>query len=135
MAAKKGHVRVVFDEVAYAEDTVRAGRNGARALREARSRFEREGVAVSSLRDCQAEGPKGTRLPACFKVRLPPPNGKFGMVLAVTSGKQGLGLHYLAFGIRHHPRDSHAETVYQIADRRLNADSGSGDDKASDSKD
>jgi hypothetical protein len=49
MAVKKGCARVVFDEVAYAEDTVRAGRSGASALREARSRFEPEGLAVSSL--------------------------------------------------------------------------------------
>jgi len=29
-------------------------------------------------------------------------------------------VRYLAFGVRHHPKESHAETVYQIAHRRLN---------------
>lgn len=42
------------------------------------------------------------------------------MVLALASDKRGLGLRYLAFGVRHHPKNSHAETVYQIAHRRLN---------------
>ena len=75
MAAKKGHARVVFDEVAYAEDTVRSGRAGASALRSARGRFERDGTPVSSLRRCEAEGRDGSRLPACFKVYLPEPDG------------------------------------------------------------
>lgn len=120
MAAKRGHARVVFDEVAYAEDTVRSGRAGASVLRSARIRLERDGTAVSSLRRCEAEGRDGTRLPACFKVYLPEPDGKFGMVLALTGDELGLGLHYLAFGIRHHPKGSHAPTVYEIAHRRLN---------------
>jgi hypothetical protein len=29
-------------------------------------------------------------------------------------------IRYLAFGVRHHPKGSHAETVYEIAHRRLN---------------
>jgi hypothetical protein len=29
-------------------------------------------------------------------------------------------LRFLAFRVRHYPPDSHAETVYQIAHRRLN---------------
>jgi hypothetical protein len=32
------------------------------------------------------------------------------------------GLRYLAFGVRHHPKGSHAETVYEIAHRRLHPD-------------
>jgi hypothetical protein len=120
VAVKKGHARVVFDEVAYAEDTVGSGRTGAGVLRSTRIRLERDGISVSSLRRCEGEGSDGTRLPACFKVYLPEPDGKFGMVLALTSDKQGLGLHYLAFGMRHHPKGSHAPTVYEIADRRLN---------------
>jgi hypothetical protein len=41
---------------------------------------------------CEAEGRDGTRLPACFKVYLPEPDGKFGMVLALTGDELGLGL-------------------------------------------
>lgn len=120
MAAKRGHARVVFDHVAFAEDTVRSGRTGAEVLRRARATFEVEGVAFSSLRRCEPEGRDGTRLPACFKVYLPEPDGRFGMVLALTDGGSGLGLHYLAFGVRHQPKGSHAPTVYEIAHRRLN---------------
>ena len=58
-------------------------------------------------------------LAACFKVYLPPPNGKFGMVLRFVRDSDGLALRCLAFGVRHHPRGSNAPTVYEIADRRL----------------
>ena len=122
MAVKRGHARVLFGEGAFAEDIVRSGRTGARILRETRRRYERDGVAIASLRRCEAEGRDGTRLPACFKVYLPPPDGKFGMVLRFTLGKKGVCLRYLAFGVRHHPKGSHAETVYEIAHRRLHPD-------------
>ena len=122
MALEKGHARVVFDEPAFAEDVMRSGRTGAAVLQETRRRYERDGVAVASLRSCEAEGRDGTELPGCFKVYLPEPDGKFGMVLALASDERGLGLRYLAFGVRHHPKGSHAETVYEIAHRRLHPD-------------
>lgn len=100
---------------------MRSGRAGAKALREARSQFEREGVEIKTLRRCDPEGRDGTKLPACFKVYLPAPNGKFGMVLRFIRDGQGLALRYLAFGIRHHPRDSNAPAVYDIAHRRLHS--------------
>jgi len=98
---------------------MRSGRVGAKALRDARSQFEREGVEIKTLRRCDPEHREGTELPACFKVYLPPPNGKFGMVLRFIREDEGLALRYLAFGIRHHPRNSNAPTVYDIAHRRL----------------
>ncbi len=98
---------------------MRSGRAGAETLREARNQFEREGVEIKSLRRCDPEGRDGTKLPACFKVYLPAPNGKFGMVLRFIRDDEGLALRYLAFGVRHHPRDSNAPTVYEIADRRF----------------
>jgi len=116
---RRGHARVLFNEGAFAEDTMRSGRVGAKALRDARSQFEREGVEIKTLRRCDPEHREGTELPACFKVYLPPPNGKFGMVLRFIREDEGLALRYLAFGIRHHPRNSNAPTVYDIAHRRL----------------
>lgn len=98
---------------------MRSGRAGAEALREARSQFERDGVEIKTLRRCDSEGRDGTRLPACFKVYLPAPNGKFGMVFRFVRDGEGLALRYLGFGVRHHPRDSNALTVYEIAHRRL----------------
>jgi hypothetical protein len=53
---------------------------------------------------------------------LPAPNGKFGMVIRFIRDNEGLALRYLAFGVRHHPRDSHAQTVYEIAHRRLHGE-------------
>lgn len=119
MPIRRGHARVLFNEGAFAEDTMRSGRAGAETLREARSRFERDGVEIKALRRCDSEGRDGTELPACFKVYLPAPNGKFGMVLRFVREDEGLALRYLAFGVRHHPRDSNAPTVYEIAHRRL----------------
>ena len=120
MSPQKGYGRVVFDEGAYAVDTVRSGRTGADVLRQTRVRFEREGVVLADLRDCESEGRDGTRLPGCLKVYLPAPDGRFGMVLILARDEHGLALHYLAFGVRHHPRESNAPSVYQLADRRLN---------------
>jgi hypothetical protein len=116
---RRGHARVLFNEGAFAEDTMRSGRAGAKALREARSQFEREGVEIKILRRCDPEHRDGPQLPACFKIYLPPPAGKFGMVLRFIRDSEGLALRYLAFGVRHHPRDSNAPTVYDIAHRRL----------------
>jgi hypothetical protein len=98
---------------------MRSGRAGANALRDARSQFERDGIEIKSLRRCDPEGRDGTRLPACIKVYLPAPNGKFGMVFRFVSDADGLALRYLAFGVRHQPRDSKAASVYEIAHRRL----------------
>jgi hypothetical protein len=75
---RRGHARVLFNEGAFAEDTMRSGRAGADALREARGQFEQEGVEIKTLRRCDPEGRDGTKLPACFKDYLPAPNGKFG---------------------------------------------------------
>ena len=119
MPIRRGHTRVLFSEGAFAEDTMRSGRAGAKALREARSKFERDGVEIKTLRRCDPEHRDGTKLPACFKVYLPPPNGKFGMVLRFVRDDEDLALRYLAFGVRHHPRDSNAPTIYDIAHRRL----------------
>lgn len=119
MPIRRGYSRVFFGEGALAEDTMRSGRAGAKALREARSQFEREGIEIKALRRCDPEGRDGTKLPACFKVYLPAPNGKFGMVFRFVRDTDGFALRYLAFGVRHHPRDSNAPTVYEIADRRL----------------
>lgn len=119
MPIRRGYARVLFNEGAFAEDTMRGGRAGAEALREARSQFERDGVEIKMLRRCDPEGRDGTKLSACFKVYLPAPNGKFGMVFRFVRDSEGLALRYLAFGVRHHPRDSNAQTVYEIAHPRL----------------
>lgn len=39
-------------------------------------------------------------------VYLPPPVGKFGMVLQLEIVEKRSRLRYLAFGVRHHPKGS-----------------------------
>lgn len=91
---------VAFDEVAMAEDLVRLGEAGAEALAGA--------------------GREVDRLGGCVKTYVPWPAGRFGAVMvAVSHRERPLGLRVIAFGVRHQPRDAHALTVYEIADRRI----------------
>jgi hypothetical protein len=110
---------VVFDDVLFDADIERASKAGAEAARAARKRFEGGGAPRDELRLCEAEGPEGAQLPHCLKVYLPPPAGRFGMVLQVEVVGGWGQLRYIAFGVRHHPPESNAETVYGIAHRRL----------------
>jgi hypothetical protein len=117
---RPGHAPVVFTDDAFDEDIAHAGSGGRGTAETARQRYEENGVPVDELRHVQDEGPDGTILPRCLKVYLPPPDGRFGMVFEFAIYETGARLRYLAFGVRHHPRGSHALTVYEVADRRLN---------------
>jgi len=109
----------VFDDALFDFDVERTSDAGADAARAARKRFEGEGVLRDELRLCEAEGTEGTELPHCLKVYLPPPAGRFGMVFQVEIVAGRGQLRYIAFGVRHHPRESNAESVYEVAHRRL----------------
>jgi hypothetical protein len=52
---------------------------------------------------------------------VPQPDGKWGIVFEWVIHPTEPHLRYLAFGVRHHPHDSRAPTVYEIAHRRLDA--------------
>jgi hypothetical protein len=108
-----------FDSDTWQVDLARATNAGQAAACTARRRYDNGGVPIGEVRRVQEEGPDGTILPQCVKVYLPPPSGRFGMVFEVTRVKARLRLEYLAFGVRHHPRNSNAPTVYQIAHKRL----------------
>lgn len=108
-----------FDRDAWDEDLARASGVGRAAAQTARHGYELSGVPLDELRQVQEEGPDGTVLPQCLKVYLPRPAGRYGMVFEVVRTARGLGLEYIAFGVRHHPGRSHAPTVYQLAHRRL----------------
>lgn len=110
-----------FDSNAWDKDIARAGSSGRAAAETARDRYERDGVPVEELRQVQDEGPDGTILPNCVKVYLPPPVGKFGMIFEVVRADEKLRLEYIAFGVRHHPPESNASTVYELAQQRLHA--------------
>jgi hypothetical protein len=115
-ARKAGYACVVFDDQVFGEDLHRTGGEIALATRHA---YKRDGVPVADLRACHEEGRDATRLPGCLKVYLPRPAGRYGMVFTIERRAGRLLLAYLAFGVRHQPRDSHATTVYQLAHRRL----------------
>ena len=117
---RSGRAPAAFDDAAFAEDLNRAGDNGARIARAARSEYERDGVPLDALMACAEEGRDGTLLANCVKVYLPRPIGNFGMVFQIERRDGGLLLAYAAFGVRHHPRGSNAPTVYRIAHTRLN---------------
>jgi hypothetical protein len=113
---RSGYAPVLFDDAAFAEDSRRASPGGAEIAKSARTRYERDGVPVGDLLACQAEGPEGTKLQDCMKVYL----DRFGMVFRVERRQGRAVLVYAAFGVRHHPPESKAPTVYEIADKRLN---------------
>lgn len=118
---RPGRAPALFDEAAFAEDVRRASDAGAEVALAARSEFEADGVPVVSLIACDEEGPEGTALRHCMKLRLPPPQGKFGMVFRIELRQGKSVLVFAAFGVRHHPADSNAPTVYEVAHNRLHA--------------
>lgn len=119
MTHKRGHAPVVFDQASFDADTKGENSAGADVARAARRAYERDGVPGDDLRRCEAEGSDGTLLPHCLKVYIPAPAGRFGMVfqLEIVNGRGQL--RYLAFGVRHHPRESNAPSVYEVAHQRL----------------
>jgi hypothetical protein len=112
---------VGFDEDALTEDLERLPVSAENALREFRKELRREGgIPKSRLRACQAEGRDGTNLGGCVKTYVPWPDGRFGAVfVVVTHPNRPMALRAFAFGVRHHPRESNADTVYQVAHRRF----------------
>jgi hypothetical protein len=116
---RAGRAPALFDDAAFAEDLNRASKAGRRVALAARSEYEQGGVPVGDLLACDEEGPDGTMLTHCVKVRLPPPDGKFGMVFRIELRTGKSILAFAAFGVRHHPRGSNAPTVYEVAHRRL----------------
>jgi hypothetical protein len=112
---------VGFDDDALEEDLTHLPASAEGALRVFHKEVRRlGGIPKSRLMACQAEGRDGTRLGGCVKTYIPWPDGRFGAVLiAVTHPNRPMALRAIAFGIRHHPRGSTAQTVYEIADGRL----------------
>ena len=118
---RSGRAPALFDGAAFAEDLRRASDAGEEVALAARKEFEAEGVPIENLLACDEEGPEGTALRHCLKLRLPPPDGKFGMVFRIELRDGKSVLVFAAFGVRHHPADSNAPTVYEIAHRRLHS--------------
>jgi hypothetical protein len=112
---------VGFDDDALEEDLAHLPASAEEALRLFHKEMRRlGGVPQSRLMACQAEGRDGTELGGCVKTYIPWPDGRFGAVfVAVTHPSRSLALRAIAFGVRHHPRGSNAQTVYAVAHGRL----------------
>ena|ERR1039458_1393004 len=121
MPTKRGCAPVAFDEAAWSEDLRQTTDTGRAAATRKRAQLERDGQPVDELLACDEDARDGTSLPECVKTRVRRPDGKWGIVYLIARDKQTgrLSLDVLAFGIRHHPKGSHALTVYEIAHRRL----------------
>jgi hypothetical protein len=117
---RRGRAPALFDDAAFVEDLNRTSEAGRMVALAARKDYEQDGVPTEQLLACEAEGPDGTALANCVKVRLPQPDGKFGMVFRIERRRGKLLLVYAAFGVRHHPPKAIAPTVYEVAHRRLN---------------
>lgn len=112
--------RARFDRDAWEEDLARTTASGRAAAEGARAEYEQSGIPIAQLRRVAEHGHDGTELPGCAKVYLPPPDGRFGMVFVLRFDADARPLlTYLAFGVRHHPRDARSPTVYQLAHQRV----------------
>lgn len=116
---RPGRAPALIDDAAFAEDLRRASDVGREVAFVARKELEGEGVPVKNLLVCDEEGSDGTELSHCVKLRLPPPNGKFGMVFRIEQREGRSVLVFATFGVRHHPPEAKAPTVYAIAHDRL----------------
>jgi len=114
---------VGFDEEALTEDLERLPASAEIALRQFRKELRRQrGIPRSRLMTCQAEGRDGTSLGGCVKTYIPWPDGRFGAVFVPAKHpNRPLALRAFAFGVRHQPPGSNAETVYEVAHRRQSA--------------
>jgi hypothetical protein len=50
---------------------------------------------------------------------VPNPTGKWGIVFKIVVVDGRVRLEFLAFGVRHHPKGSHAPNVYDLAGERV----------------
>jgi hypothetical protein len=103
------------------EDLERLPASAETAFREFRKELRREGgIPRSRLKACHDEAQDGTMLGGCVKTYVPWPDGRFGVVfVAVSHPNRPMALRAFVFGVRHHPRELNAETVYEVAHRRL----------------
>jgi hypothetical protein len=115
---------VRIDPTVWEEEVGRfaAGSPGRIAERE-RGALERDGIELSSLLPCEAEGGEGTRLERLVKAYVPlgersPSERPFGFVFSPAMGREGPYVELVAFGERH-PTRSATRSVYERAHKRL----------------
>jgi hypothetical protein len=111
-------VPVLFDEHAIAEDLHHLPGTARVALDAFRRELDRDdGLPMSRVKRCDAEGRDGTNLDRCLKTYVPWPTGRFGLVfLPGEHPTRPLALHAIAFGVRH--PTGRRPSVYRIAHGR-----------------
>jgi hypothetical protein len=116
---------VRIDPTVWDEEVGRfaAGSPARIAAERERGALERDGIELSSLLACEAEGAEGTRLERVVKAYVPlgerPPSERpFGFVFSPAMGREGPYLELVAFGERH-PTRSATRSVYERAHKRL----------------
>ncbi len=107
-----------FDPDTWKKDLERSTPAGRVAAESAKRDYERSGVPREHLHPCDPEGRDGNHLVHCLKVYVPHPDGKWGIVFKVIEVDDRLRLEFLAFGVRHHPKGSHALNIYDLAGER-----------------
>ena len=110
---------VSIDEAMLEEDLARVTDTGRAAIRPVIEQLRGAGAPKNWLKRCEAEHRDGTDLGGCVKLYIPQPAGPWGAVLTGDRKAAIPTLVLLAVGVRHHPRESNAPTVYQLAHRRL----------------
>jgi|SRR5271167_1139950 len=108
-----------FDPDTWEQDLARSTPAGRTAAETAKADYEPSGVPREHLHPCDPEGRDGNHLANCLKVYVPHPAGKWGIVFKVIEVDDRLRLVSLAFGVRHHPKGSHAPTTYDLAGERV----------------
>ncbi len=114
---------IVFDESILNSDLQRLPAAAETALHRLHAQTQRDGgIPRGHLKRCHGEARDGTDLEGCVKTYVEWPNGPWGIVFrAGDDPRRPFALYTLAYGRRHHPRDSHTPTVYQLAHQRLHS--------------
>ncbi|MBA3840501.1 MAG: hypothetical protein H0X55_09460 [Thermoleophilaceae bacterium] len=115
---------VRIDPLVWDEEVGRFAHGAPARLAAERERrlLEGEGIELTSLLPCEAEGARGTRLDQLVKAYVPigdrPPSERpFGFVLSPEHGREGPYLELVAFGERHPTKG--IRSVYERAHKRL----------------
>lgn len=116
----------VFDEALWEEDLHGMSLGAREAAAAMRARLEALGTPTDDavFLECATEEAKGRDLPFHRKLRVPAPDGPWGMVFAPARLDGEPVWVCRAFGMRHPPKESRKLDVYDIAARRLRGPRG-----------
>jgi hypothetical protein len=116
---------IEFGSTAWRDEVERFDQRSRARIQAERARREIEaGRSELAWHRCEADGPRGTRLPGCRKLYVPlgkpgASDAPFGFVFRLSQKSDGsLSWSLIAFGERH-PADRRIRNVYERAHKRL----------------